>query len=176
MSSKIRKKKKRLTPRQLKFIDAYIRLGDATKAALEAGYTERYASTNTSKLLKNTNVFEEYQRRLQKLQKEQIASEDEILQFHTGIMRGDVKEEVINPVTGKHEELPAGLNIRQRSANALLKHMQHVPGKLLTDEQRLRNKKLEAEIEQIKVEADAAREDVQIIDDLEVDGDADTAE
>ncbi len=55
--------------------------------------------------------------------------------------------------------------------------MQHVPTKLLTDEQRLRNKKLEAEIEQVKAEADVTHEDVQIVDDLEADESADhTAE
>ena len=92
-------------------------------------------------------------------------------------MRGDVMEEVINPVTGAHERLPAGLNIRQKSADALLKHMQHVPAKLLTEEQKLRNEKLAAEIEQVKAEAGAACDDVQIIDDLGVDADADdTAE
>lgn len=99
------------------------------------------------------------------------------MRFHTGVMRGDVREEVINPVTGTHEELPAGLNIRQRSADALLKHMQHIPAKLLTEEQKLRNEKLAAEIEQVKAEAGAACDDVQIIDDLGVDADADdTAE
>lgn len=171
------KRKRQLTPRQLRFIDAYIRLGDATKAAREAGYSRKYIDTNARKILENTRVFEEYQRRLQALQKEQIASEDEILRFHTGVMRGDVMEEVINPVTGTHEELPAGLNIRQRSADALLKHMQHIPAKLLTEEQKLRNEKLAAEIEQVKAEAGAACDDVQIIDDLGVDADADdTAE
>lgn len=171
------KRKRQLTPRQLRFIDAYIRLGDATKAAREAGYSRKYIDTNARKILENTRVFEEYQRRLQALQKEQIASEDEILRFHTGVMRGDVMEEVINPVTGAHEGLPAGLNIRQKSADALLKHMQHVPAKLLTEEQKLRNEKLAAEIEQVKAEAGAACDDVQIIDDLVVDADADdTAE
>ena len=171
------KRKRQLTPRQLRFIDAYIRLGDATKAAREAGYSRKYIDTNARKILENTRVFEEYQRRLQALQKEQIASEDEILRFHTGVMRGDVMEEVINPVTGAHEELPAGLNIRQKSADALLKHMQHIPAKLLTEEQKLRNEKLAAEIERVKADGGAAYDDVQIIDDLGVDADADdTAE
>ena len=141
-----RKGKSRLTPKQLKFIDAYIRLGTATEAAREAGYSPKYIEGNSWKLLKNKGVFEEYQRRLQLLKKEQIAAEDEILQFHTGVMRGEIHEEVINPVTGKHDELPAGLNIRQRSADALLKHMRNVPGELLTEEQKLRNEKLRAEV------------------------------
>ena len=72
------KRKRQLTPRQLRFIDAYIRLGDATKAAREAGYSRKYIDTNARKILENTRVFEEYQRRLQALQEEQIASEDEI--------------------------------------------------------------------------------------------------
>ena len=58
-----------------------------------------------------------------------------------------------------------------------MKHMQHIPAKLLTEEQKLRNEKLAAEIEQVKAEAGAACDDVQIIDDLGVDADADdTAE
>lgn len=162
---------KRLTPRQLKFIDAYIRLGDATKAAREAGYSDKYTHTFANRILQKSAVFEAYQERLKELQKAQIASEDEILQFHTGIMRGEVKEEIINPVTGRHEELPAGLNIRQRSADALLKHMQHVPGSLLTDEQKLKNAKLKAEIEQIQTDIEAAHDDVQIIDDIGDDDD-----
>lgn len=88
-------------------------------------------------------------------------------------MRGEVMEEVINPVTGAHEWLPAGLNIRQKSADALLKHMQHVPAKLLTEEQKLRNEKLAAEIERVKADGGAAYDDVQIIDDLEVNVDED---
>ncbi len=162
---------KRLTPRQLKFIDAYIRLGDATKAAREAGYSDKYTHTFANRILQKSAVFAEYQRRLRDMQKAQIASEEEILRFHTGVMRGEVKEEVINPVSGRHEEMPAGLNIRQRSADALLKHMQHVPGNLLTEEQKLKNRKLMAEIEQIQTDIDAAHDDVQIIDDIGDDGD-----
>mgnify|MGYP000264267381 CR=1 FL=1 len=162
-----------MTPKQLRFIDAYIRLGNATQAAKEAGYNQKYIGPNATKILNSTNVFAEYRRRLEEMQKAQIASEDEILQFHTGIMRGEVKEEIINPVTGRHEELPAGLNIRQRSADALLKHMQHVPGSLLTDEQKLKNAKLKAEIEQIQTDIEAAHDDVQIIDDI---GDDDNEE
>ncbi len=95
------KRKKQLTPRQLKFIDAYIRIGDATKAAREAGYSQKYIHTHASKMLQKATIFEEYQRRLQELKKEQIAGEDEVLRFHTGVMRGDVKEEVINPGYGQ---------------------------------------------------------------------------
>ena len=163
--------RKRLTPRQLKFIDAYIKTGNATQSAKDAGYSDKYIHTHASKLLQNATIFAEYRRRLQDLQKAQIASEDEILQFHTGVMRGKIKEEVINPVTGRHEEMPAGLNIRQRSADALLKHMQHVPGGLLTEEQKLKNKKLMAEIEQIQTDIDAAHDDVQIIEEIGDDAD-----
>ena len=51
--------------------------------------------------------------------------------------------------------------------------MQHVPAKLLTEEQKLRNEKLAAEIERVKADGGAAYDDVQIIDDLEVNVDED---
>lgn len=51
--------------------------------------------------------------------------------------------------------------------------MQHVPGSLLTDEQKLKNAKLKAEIEQIQTDIEAAHDDVQIIDDI---GDDDNEE
>lgn len=75
-------------------IDAYIRLGNATQAAKEAGYKQKYIGPNATKILNSTNVFAEYRRRLEEMEKSQIASEEEILRFHTGVMRGEVKEEV----------------------------------------------------------------------------------
>lgn len=45
-----------LTDRQRKFCDEYLIDLNATQAAIRAGYTEKYANTNASKLLQNTTI------------------------------------------------------------------------------------------------------------------------
>lgn len=46
-----------LKPRQQKFVDEFIaNQGNATKAAISAGYSEKYAGANADKLLKNTKI------------------------------------------------------------------------------------------------------------------------
>ena len=154
------------TPRQLTFVDEYIKCGNATEAARKAGYSEKYLNTHATKMLQNATIKDLYEKRLAELKTAHIASEREILEFHTGIIRGEIQEEVINPVTGEHESLPAGLNIRQRSADSLLKHMRHIPSDLLTEEQKLKNEKLRAEIEALRDEQEADEDNVLIIDDL----------
>ena len=46
----------RLTDKQRKFCDEYLIDLNATQAAIRAGYTEKYANTNASKLLQNTTI------------------------------------------------------------------------------------------------------------------------
>lgn len=44
----------KLTIKQKRFADEYIISGNATQSAIKAGYSKKYAATNTDKLLKNT--------------------------------------------------------------------------------------------------------------------------
>lgn len=46
----------KLTEKQRRFADEYIKSGNATQSAVKAGYSERYANTNASKLLQNTTI------------------------------------------------------------------------------------------------------------------------
>ena len=54
----------KMTIKQKKFADEYIISGNATKAAIEAGYSKKYANTNASKLLQNTTIKEYVNKRL----------------------------------------------------------------------------------------------------------------
>ena len=47
-----------MTPKQLKFCEAYARLGDGAKAAREAGYAERSARVTASELLTKHDIRE----------------------------------------------------------------------------------------------------------------------
>lgn len=56
---------KDITPQQKKFVQEYLRSGDATDAAIAAGYSARSAASRASKLLETPGVIE-YRRKLEK--------------------------------------------------------------------------------------------------------------
>lgn len=46
----------KLTPKQALFVSEYLKTGNATEAAIKAGYSEKFAGPNAGKLLKNPKV------------------------------------------------------------------------------------------------------------------------
>ena len=88
----------KLTEKQKKFADYYIELGNATQAAINAGYSSKYANTNASKLLRNTTIKSYIDERLSQLASERIVSAEEVLEFLSSVMRNEQKEEVLKGV------------------------------------------------------------------------------
>lgn len=84
----------KLTPKQQAFADYYIETGNATEAARKAGYKgnnlNRVASENLTKLVIK-NYIEE---RMAQKDNERVASQDEILEFLTKVMRGELTEQI----------------------------------------------------------------------------------
>lgn len=85
----------KLTLKQQRFADEYIISGNATQSAINAGYSKKYAATNTDKLLKNTNIKNYIDERLKELEDKAIAKQEEVLQYLTSVMRGEHEEEVL---------------------------------------------------------------------------------
>ena len=69
----------RLTARQQKFCDEYLIDLNATQAAIRAGYSEKYANTNTTKLLQNTKIKEYLQKRQQDRMERTEITQDMVL-------------------------------------------------------------------------------------------------
>ena len=87
----------RLTEKQRRFADEYIRTGNITQSYLIAYPNVKKESTARaagSRLLTKVNVRAYIDERLEELKKESIAEQDEVLQFLTKVMRGEVTEEV----------------------------------------------------------------------------------
>lgn len=101
-----------LTPKQQAFADYYIKLGNASEAAKKAGYSERTAGATASRLLKNVNVSAYIDERMTGQSRELVASADEVLQFYTSVMRGEVKDAF---------GLDPGLSERLKAGDALMK-------------------------------------------------------
>jgi len=86
----------KLTEKQKRFADEYIRTGNITQSYLNAYNNvknENTASSAGSRLLRNVKVKAYIDKRLEKLKKESIAEQDEILQYLTSVMRGEIKDE-----------------------------------------------------------------------------------
>ena len=85
----------KLTPKQRRFCDEYLVSLNATQAAIKAGYSEKYAHTNTTKLLNNTTIKEFIAKRMDEKEKELIADQDEVLRYLTSVLRGESQSEVV---------------------------------------------------------------------------------
>lgn len=81
-----------LTPKQQAFCDYYIEYGDATKAALAAGYSEKTAYAIGSENLRKPELSEYIAARLEQQRAKRIASADEVMEFFSSVMRGEVKD------------------------------------------------------------------------------------
>lgn len=77
-----------LNERQRRFADEFIRLGEITQAAVNAGYSIKSARTSGQTNMQNPAIKSYIDARLNELKKESIAEQDEVLQFLTGVLRG----------------------------------------------------------------------------------------
>lgn len=84
-----------MTLKQQRFADEYIISGNATDAAIKAGYSSKYANTNASKLLQNTTIKSYIDERLAQLASEKIATQEEVLSYLTSVMRGETQEQTL---------------------------------------------------------------------------------
>lgn len=99
-----------MTARQRKFAEYYSECGNATQSAIKAGYSEKYAHTNASKLL-NVEEVKEYIRELtEKGQRERIMSAIERQAMLSDIARNNKEVigarlkaiDILNKMTGAY--------------------------------------------------------------------------
>jgi phage terminase small subunit len=78
------------------FADYYIESGNATESYKRAGYKAKgkSAEVNASRLLSNAKVQEYIKKVVSEKSKERIASQDEVLQFLTNVLRGEETERI----------------------------------------------------------------------------------
>lgn len=84
---------KKLTPKQQAFADYYIELGNATEAAIRAGYNKKTARQIGSMNLTKVDIKQYIEERLAKIEDARIAKGEEVLQYLTKVMRGEEKDQ-----------------------------------------------------------------------------------
>jgi gp1 len=111
----------KMTLKQQRFADEYIITGNATQSAIKAGYSSKYANTNANKLLQNTTIKNYIDVRLAKLESEKIATQEEVLQYLTSVMRGEKTEPLlVLDGEGTQKVIQAVPNVQSRTRAAEL--------------------------------------------------------
>lgn len=84
-----------MTSRQMKFCLEYANSGNATQAAIKAGYNEKTARSQGQRLLTKADIKNELQRLAEEMASSKIASAKEMQEVLTSIIRQELEEEVI---------------------------------------------------------------------------------
>lgn len=113
----------KLTVKQRKFCDEYIKSGNATEAYFKAGYqikSNEAARANASRMLTKANIKEYIETRLKQLESKKLAGAREVLEYLTSVMRGEQTESVAT-AKGIYDNVPVSAKDRISAAKELLK-------------------------------------------------------
>lgn len=106
-----------LTPKQKAFADYYIECGNSTEAARKAGYSDKASRFIGSENLTKPNISAYIAERMQAQNEARVASADEVLQFFSSVMRGEVKDQ-FGLDAALSDRLNAGKELMKRYAAA----------------------------------------------------------
>lgn len=101
-----------LNERQKAFADYYIQTGNATEAAIKAGYSEKTARSIGAENLTKPDISAYIKERLDEQSNKRVADANEVIEFYTAVMRGEVKDQF---------GLDASLSDRLKAGDALMK-------------------------------------------------------
>lgn len=106
-----------LTPKQKAFADYYIECGNSTEAARKAGYSEKTSRSIGAENLTKPDISAYIAARMQAQNEARVASADEVLQFFSSVMRGEVKDQ-FGLDAALSDRLNAGKELMKRHAAA----------------------------------------------------------
>lgn len=85
----------KITERQKRFVDEYLKHPNAEEAAVKAGYSRNYARGKAYKMLANVGVQEYMSERIAKIDKEKIATQEELMQYWSSVIRGQSRSKEV---------------------------------------------------------------------------------
>lgn len=110
---------KRLTVKQQRFCEEYIKSGNGTEAARQAGYKRPMEQSYEN--LRKPQISSYIAERLKPQEKSLIASADEVLQFYSKVMRGEIED---------RGGVETSVNDRLKAADALQKRYSAIEDRL----------------------------------------------
>lgn len=144
----------KLTPKQKLFADYYIILQDATKAATEAGYSKKTARNIGCENLTKPHIRAYIDERMEEHQSELIATQKEVLEYMSSVMRGETLSEeiVVEGFEAKRMKKAPSEKDRLLAADKLLKCYG-----AYTDKEKMRLDRERFELEKERLELEKAK-------------------
>lgn len=138
----------KLTTKQKKFCDEYIKSGNAKEAAIKAGYSPKTAYSIGNENLNKPELKAYIEKRLKQLESEKIAGAREVLEYLSSVMRGEQTESVAT-ARGVYDNVPVSAKDRINAAKEILKRY---PSDPMTKAQ-LRKAKADARVAEARAKA-----------------------
>ncbi|MDU1029531.1 MAG: terminase small subunit [Clostridiales bacterium] len=85
----------KFSPKQKRFITEYPKDMNATQAAIRAGYSPKTAYSQGQRLLKKAEIKKAIEDLILSIRRDNIADIEEVLEFYSLAVRGQVDEEVV---------------------------------------------------------------------------------
>lgn len=141
----------KLTMKQKRFADEYIKSGNVTQSAIEAGYSKKTARVIGQENLLKPAIKNYIDERMRTIENNRIMTAKEAVEFLTSVVRGDVKETVVigTPMGAEEVEKEPDVKTRISAAKEILKRY---PDNDKLMEQQLRKLTAEADIAEKKSE------------------------
>lgn len=140
--------KYKLTVKQQKFCDEYIKSGNATEAALKAGYRSRTAYSIGNENLKKPELKKYIEEKIKEMESAKLATAKETLEYLTSVMRGEQTETVVT-AKGLYRNVEVSAKDRISAAKELLKRYPVDP----LSKMQLRKINAEADLTEARVKA-----------------------
>ena len=153
----------KLTEKQKRFADEYIKSGNAKEAAIKAGYSQKTAKVAGYENLTKPYLKNYIDERMRTIENNRIMTAKEAVEFLTSVVRGDVKETVVigTPMGAEEVEKEPDVKTRISAAKEILKRY---PDNDKVMEQQLR--KLTAEADMAEAKAKEYIEDSSAYDEI----------
>ena len=156
----------KLTEKQKRFADEYIKSGNAKEAAIKAGYSQKTAKVAGYENLTKPYLKNYIDKRMRAIENSRIMTAKEAVELLTGIGRGEVKETVVvaSPMGVETVEKEADLKTRISAIKEILKRY---PDNDKVMEQQLRKLTAEADIAEAKakeyIEDSSAYDEIHLV-------------
>lgn len=87
---------KKLTLKQQRFCEEYLISGNATAAAVKAGYSPKTAKQTASENLSKPDIQAYLEEQIEKINSAKIAQAEEVMEYLTSVMRGESSASVLS--------------------------------------------------------------------------------
>lgn len=107
-----------LTAKQKRFCDEYLVDLNGTQAVIRAGYSKIGAGTTANRLLNYPKIRKYIDQRMKEKHKDTIASQDEVLEYLTSVMRREQEESIVS-MNGSITKIPNSVRDANKACEML---------------------------------------------------------